>query len=101
MNDSSSELEFPWNELGLAPTHEVGEIQRAYARRLKTLDLSSEREAFRALRRAYEAALIAAAGETGPEPETAEEGPTSEATPAPPPCRSSFRQRWRCGCSAS
>ena len=69
MNDSSSELGFPWSELDLAATRDISEIQRAYARRLKTIDLARERDAFLALRRAYEAALVAAADEIEPLPE--------------------------------
>ena len=49
---SSSEGEFPWAELDLAPTHDISEIQRAYARLLKTIDLASQRDAFQNLRRA-------------------------------------------------
>ena len=73
MNNSSSDVAFPWNELGVAPTRYTSEIQRAYARRLKTIDVASERDAFLALRRAYEAALVAAAGEIEPLPEVSEE----------------------------
>jgi hypothetical protein len=73
MNDSTSELGFPWNELDLAATRDTSEIQRAYARRLKTIDVARERDAFLALRRAYEAAMVAAAGEIEPLPEEGEE----------------------------
>jgi hypothetical protein len=83
--NSDSERGFPWSELGLAPTRDIAEIQRAYARCLKTIDLASERDAFQALRRAYEAALVAAASGAEPEPVTVEEGPALEPPPAPPP----------------
>jgi hypothetical protein len=76
---SNSEGEFPWAELDLAPTRGIAEIQRAYARLLKTLDLTTERDAFQNLRRAYEAALVLAAGEDDEEPGAL------ETPPAPPP----------------
>jgi hypothetical protein len=76
---SNSEGEFPWAELDLAPTRGIAEIQRAYARLLKTLDLTTERDAFQNLRRAYEAALVVAAGEDD------EEAGALETPPAPPP----------------
>jgi len=77
---SSSEGEFPWAELDLAPTHDISEIQRAYARLLKTIDLASQRDAFQNLRRAYEAALVLAAGGADEEESSAPEPP-----PPPPP----------------
>ena len=76
---SNSEGEFPWAELRLAPTRDIAEIQRAYARLLKTLDLASQRDAFQNLRRAYEAALVLAAGDANGE------AGALEAPPAPPP----------------
>ncbi len=83
--NSGFDAEYPWDELALAPTGDVAEIQRAYARRLKTIDLATEREAFQVLRRAYEAALIAAADETAPTPvATLDERPVT-APPLPAP----------------
>ena len=80
--NSGSDLGFPWNELGLAPTREVSEIRSAYARRLKTIDISREPEAFQALRRAYEAALVAAANEAQQTAETTgEERPARDEAP--------------------
>jgi hypothetical protein len=76
---SNSEGEFPWAELDLAPTRDTAEIQRAYARLLKTIDLASQRDAFQNLRRAYEAALVLAAGDAN------EEAGALETPPAPPP----------------
>ncbi|HET9240291.1 MAG TPA: hypothetical protein VFO10_23715 [Oligoflexus sp.] len=51
-----------WEVLGLAPTEDIKEIKRAYARHLKTLDLSKDAAAFQVLREAYDQALAAAKG---------------------------------------
>ena len=83
MNDSSSELGFPWSELDLAATRDISEIQRAYARRLKTIDLARERDAFLALRRAYEAALVAAFGCREGRHASESSGPTNAVVPPP------------------
>ena len=45
-----------WALLGLAPTDDKREIKRAYARKLKTVDVDSDPAAFIALREALEAA---------------------------------------------
>lgn len=52
-----------WDELGILPTSNRGEIRRAYAICLKALDLDREPEAFQRLRAAYEEALDLAKGE--------------------------------------
>jgi hypothetical protein len=53
----SSDLRFPWDELAIVPTDDTGEIKRAYARRLRTIDAATDVSAFQVLRSAYEAAL--------------------------------------------
>ncbi|MBY8821725.1 hypothetical protein [Sphingomonas colocasiae] len=53
-----------WQALGIAPTTEVAAIRRAYAQRLKALDVDADPDAFMALREARDEALRhAAAGE--------------------------------------
>ncbi|GAB3089618.1 J domain-containing protein [Lysobacter terrae] len=42
-----------FERLGIAPTHDPGEIRRAYAIALKRLDQATQREAFEQLREAY------------------------------------------------
>ena len=71
---------FPWDRLDIAPTREAGDIRRAYARVLKTIDAAADPAAFQALRQAYEAALAQAAGGGGEAP-----APPLEPTPAKPP----------------
>lgn len=61
--NSDSDPGFPWADLAITSTGDVGEIRRAYARRLKTVDAAADPTAFQVLRRAYEAALALAAGE--------------------------------------
>lgn len=46
-----------WNELGIAPTHDEPSIRRAYAKRLKALNVEAQPERFQTLRQAYEQAL--------------------------------------------
>jgi hypothetical protein len=53
-----------WDVLGLAPTEDMKEIKRAYAKHLKTLDLGKDAAAFQVLRDAYDQALAAAKGVT-------------------------------------
>lgn len=47
----------PWAQLGLARTDDAGEIRRAYARKLKAIDVDADPDAFVALRQAMEQAL--------------------------------------------
>lgn len=47
----------PWDELGIAPTADQGAIRRAYAGRLKTIDVDRDPAAFIALRQAFTDAL--------------------------------------------
>ena len=91
-----------WTILDIRATRDVGEIRRAYAKRLKTIDQRTEQAAFQNLRAAYETALNMAsqarardaaarpssAPETTTEPAaTARSNPESEhiARPAPAP----------------
>jgi hypothetical protein len=46
-----------WTVLGISPTQDVGEIRKAYARRLRALNVEQQAEEFRLLRSAYEQAL--------------------------------------------
>lgn len=46
-----------WAQLGLARTDDAGEIRRAYARKLKTIDVDADPQAFVALREALNQAL--------------------------------------------
>jgi hypothetical protein len=46
-----------WAQLGLARTDDAGEIRRAYARKLKTIDVDTDPQAFVALREALNQAL--------------------------------------------
>lgn len=45
-----------WTELDIAPTGDLAEIRRAYAARLKTIDVQADPHAFIALREAYDTA---------------------------------------------
>ena len=47
----------PWKILGIEPTEDNGAIRRAYARKLKALDIDREIEAYAALRQARDHAL--------------------------------------------
>lgn len=49
-----------WNTLGIAPTGEVREIRRGYAKALKQIDVDQEPKRFAALREAFEEALALA-----------------------------------------
>ena len=51
----------PWCDIGIAPTANVAEIRRAYARKLKATDVEADPDAFIALREALEWALYEAA----------------------------------------
>jgi hypothetical protein len=46
-----------WDELGIAPTDDPAAVRRAYAARLKTLDVDGDPTAFMRLRSAFEGAL--------------------------------------------
>ena len=54
---SASQADWPWDELGLDGAVSEAEVRRAYARKLKTLDVDGQPETFETLRRAYEMAL--------------------------------------------
>lgn len=47
----------PWRTLGISRTEDVAEIRRAYARKLKTIDVEADPDAFVALRQALDHAL--------------------------------------------
>ncbi len=59
----------PWQELGITPTADRNAIRRAYAARLKMLDLQREPAAFQRLREAYEAAFHGTPRQTARPPE--------------------------------
>ena len=72
----TEEMEEPdcWTVLGIAPTGDLKPIRRAYAQRLKTIDIERDPRAFIALRSAYEAAMHGVA----PAPEAStEDGPAT------------------------
>ncbi|HVM81495.1 MAG TPA: hypothetical protein VMU06_20910 [Stellaceae bacterium] len=76
---------FPWDGLGIPPTSDAREIQRAYARRLRALDIDREPAAFQALRSAYEAALAeAAAAAEKTTPQKAETAAADRSADEPP-----------------
>lgn len=64
-----------WGVLGIRATHDVAEIRRAYAKRLKAIDQRNEQTAFQSLRSAYELALNFAA--------RAANAPLDHASPTP------------------
>lgn len=53
----------PWHVLGIAPTDDVRAVRRAYAARLKSIDIDTDPEGYAALRLARDAALRAANGQ--------------------------------------
>lgn len=59
-------MRWPWSELGIAPTQDVVEIKRAYAKRLKTARPDDDAGAYQALREAYDEALEQARFQTRP-----------------------------------
>lgn len=75
----------PWAVLGIEPTADKGAIRRAYAARLKAMDVDRDVEGFAALRAARDAALVLAKGmEEAPvasELALADEGPRFEGGP--------------------
>lgn len=92
----SSEQHWPWSELGLPPeTRGPRDVKRAYARRLKKIDMAADPEGFQQLRQAYEMARSIAEAEerAPPQPEVAEQPApapprlTSEEAPAEPPAK--------------
>lgn len=73
---------FPWGELGIAQGGDAGAIRRAYATRLKAMDLDADPDAYARLRQARDVALrqakrTVAPSEPEPEPEAAVPGPWS------------------------
>jgi hypothetical protein len=82
--NSGSEAGSPWTELGIAPTADMGEIRRAYARRLKAIDTAADPAGFQRLRQAYEAALGRAAGGQGATAPPPEAAPQPQAPPRAP-----------------
>ena len=81
----------PWEELGIAPTAEIGAIRKAYAARLKVTRPEEDPAGFARLRAAYETALQMApriAAAPPPKPELTPEPSQAAAQPptsAPPP----------------
>ncbi|WP_066660024.1 hypothetical protein [Sphingomonas sp. CCH9-E2] len=53
----------PWQVLGIAPTEDVRAVRRAYAARLKSIDVDTDPEGYAALRLARDAALRQANGQ--------------------------------------
>lgn len=56
-----------WSTLGLTATRDIGAIKRAYAVRLKTLDLDNQLDKFQALRQARDAAIALATDDGDPD----------------------------------
>ncbi len=84
-----------WKELGLEPTQDKSVVKKAYAQKLKSLDLAKDREAFQRLRGAFEWALAYCERQSPPqeapvdleveeEVEEAEEGEETPESPEPP-----------------
>ncbi|MDH7640103.1 hypothetical protein [Sphingomonas oryzagri] len=80
-----------WAELGIAPTGDIDAIRRAYSTKLKTIDEETDRDAFIALRAAFDQArmharrapaAVAAAPPPPPPSPAADEAPV-EPQPAP------------------
>lgn len=89
-----------WDVLGIAPTSDTSAIRRAYARRLKAIDVDRDPPAFMALREARDIALDeAAAGlHDGTTPDDlanapAASGPAEEVAPAGRPAESAAAER--------
>jgi hypothetical protein len=64
----------PWQELGIAPTTDQQAIRRAYAQRLKALDVEAQPDAFARLRAAFEAVLRRPGATPPPAPPRADGG---------------------------
>lgn len=74
-----------WRQLAIAATGDASAIRRAYARRLKQLDVDADPEAYAALRHARDAALWLASQDApaGPTDETPDEPRLPDAAPLP------------------
>jgi hypothetical protein len=73
---------FPWDELGLPADSDAGSIRRAYAQRLKAMDVDADPQGFAQLREARDIALRLAKRAPVPEPEP-DVPPAKEAEPSP------------------
>lgn len=96
MSDRPAKERHPWSLLGIEPTHEPSAIRKAYAERLKAMDVDSDVDGYAQLRQARDLALrlarameetppqdAPAAPETSDEPEESDVAVASEA-PEPP-----------------
>lgn len=80
-------MDVPWflQQLGLPPGADERAIKRAYAQRLKKIDMATDIEGFAHLRKAYEAALQSLTGDATHDAAEREDAPVREPSPTTPP----------------
>ncbi|TCM18129.1 hypothetical protein EDF56_105479 [Novosphingobium sp. PhB165] len=94
MSDASSQGRHPWSLLGIEPTAEASVIRKAYAERLKAMDVDNDVSGYAQLRQARDLALRLARvmGETPDSdvPNGTEDVPNATERPEPAPPRWTF-----------